>query len=596
MNDPSGANARASARPGPAAEFQHRAFRIQGLAAWVLVPAVLGGLVFVQAREFREATCETFDEFTYLRMGISIFRYGKFFDLCSPIAPPLPILLEYWCPALRAQWLPESEGWELEVPSLIRQARLVTSVLVGMPLVWVIYAWLARRRGWLVGALGGGLAAFSPSLLAAVSVAATDGCFALFAVLALAAFHLHQVRPSRGSFAVAGVAMGLAMAAKQTAVFLVPVALVELLVASPGRRPDETRVDACLRALARAGPRLAALVAIAFVVDWALYGFTLGPPLRSGAAHAYLPVVVPMVASLCSNGGAIVESARWIRPPLAIDTFIGQVEHATRGQPAFLMGQHSERGWWYFVPVAIALKSTPPELLMIGLAAWLACRPRTWADPARRLWLTALAVMIGLGLVSALNIGHRYMIVIYPLIVLLAADAIGEIGARRPRCGAIVGALLLSWQAAVAIGIAPHYVSYFNALRGGPSEGYRYLVDSSLDWGQDLPSLRRELEARGYHKVALAYFGTARPHAYGLRSVPYWSPEAALASGCDFIAISATVLQGAYTDSSALKALFGPLPSIRVGYSIFLYDLRDPRVRAAVIHSIRRPPPSGGRA
>jgi hypothetical protein len=196
---------------------------------------------------------------------------------------------------------------------------------------------------------------------------------------------------------------------------------------------------------------------------------------------------------------------------------------------------------------------------------------------------------------SALNIGHRYMLPIYPLAILLAADRLGEGAARRPGRVAAVGVALLAGQAVSAAGIAPHYLGYFNVLCGGPSRGYRYLVDSSLDWGQDLPALRRELEARGYRKVALCYFGTARPSSYGLRSMDWMAPGDPVASGCDWLAISATALQGAYTGSSELFDRFGALPSARAGYSIFLYDLTDPRVREALdaVRRSSRPRPPG---
>jgi 4-amino-4-deoxy-L-arabinose transferase-like glycosyltransferase len=580
--------------PGPARRGLPRP---GGWAARLIVPAALAGLVLAQARLFREATCETYDEFTYLRMGICIYRYGDFRSLASPMCPPLPILLEYGLPALRAGSLPESEGWEREVPGLIRQARLMTSVLVGVPLVGVVYAWLARRRGRAIGALGGGLVALSPSVLAAASIATTDACFVLFAVLALAALRRYQVRPAPGSLAMAGAAMGLALASKQSAAFLVPVATVELLLKAPARRPGSTRVDSCLRTLWWMGTRLAALIALAFAVDWALYGFGLAPRFGRAGTHVTIPVIIPMVADLLPDGEAIMEAVRRLGPPLAIDTFVGQMDHASEGHAAFLMGRYSSHGWWYFFPVAIALKSTPAELLMIGLIVFLACRPGTWREPTRRLWLGSVAVLLGLGIASALNIGHRYMLPIYPLVVLLAADRLGEVAARRPARATALGVLLLAWQAVSAVGIAPHYLSYFNGVRGGPSQGYRYLVDSSLDWGQDLPSLRRELEARGYRKVALCYFGTAKPSVYGLRAMDWMAPEDPVAAGCDWLAISATALQGAYSGSSELSDRFGGLPSARAGYSIFLYDLKDPRVRAA-LGAGRAPahPPSRRRA
>jgi Dolichyl-phosphate-mannose-protein mannosyltransferase len=545
----------------------------------LFAPAVLGVLVLTQAWLFRSNTCETFDEFTYLRLGVCIYRQADFPSLASPMCPPLPILLEYWLPALRAGSIPGTEEWEREVPGLIRQARLLTSTLVGVPLVLMVYGWLARRRGLAVGMLGGALVALSPSVLAAASIATTDACFVLFTLIALAAIHRFQVRPSRGSFLGAGAGMGLALASKQSAVFLFPVVMVELWLQSPGRSPGSTRVDYCLRTLFWVGIRLAGLIGLAFLVDWALYGFGLA---RFGATgtHLTIPVIIPMVVDLLPNSEAIMESVRRSGVPLAIDTFFGQMDHASEGHPAFLMGRHSSRGWWYFFPVAIAIKSTPAELSMIGLVVVLACRRGTWRDPARRLWLGSIAVLLGAGMYSSLNIGHRYMLLIYPLVVLIAADWLGVRAVRRPTWALAVGILLAAWQAVSVVGIAPYYLSYFNSFCGGPSEGHRYLVDSSLDWGQDLPSLRRELEARGYHKVALCYFGTARASSYGLRAVG-WEADGSAASDCDWLAISATGMEGAYDGSSARFEPFRGLPSARAGYSIFLYDLKDPRVRAA---------------
>jgi 4-amino-4-deoxy-L-arabinose transferase-like glycosyltransferase len=551
------------------------------LVIWLLIPAVLGVLVLVQTGLFRASTCETYDEFTYLRMGICIYRHGDFKSLASPMCPPLPILLEYWLPALRATSLPDTGDWESEVPGLIRQARLLTSILVGVPLVGLVYAWLTRRRGWAVGALGGGLVALSPTVLAAASIATTDACFALFAVLALAALQRYQVRPSPGSFIGLGAALGLALASKQSAVILFPmVVMVLLMMKVPGRKPGWTRVDYCLRLLLRVAARLAALVVLAFLVDWGLYGFGIAKFGVTGT-QSTIPVIVQMVASLFPNSEAIMETVRGSGAPLAIDTFVGQLGHASRGHSAFLLGQHSVRGWWYFFPVALALKSTPAELLMFGVVIFQAFRPGTWRDPARRLWLCSIAVMLGSGMCSSLNIGQRYMLLIYPLVVLIVADWLGEKAARHPVRVIVAGALLLTWQAVSIVGIAPHYLSYFNTMCGGPSQGYRYLVDSSLDWGQDLPSLRRELEARNYQKVALCYFGTAKPYAYGLRSEGWTSADASALSACDWLAISATSLQGVYGQPADVFDRFRDLPSVRAGYTIFLYDLKDPRVRAA---------------
>ncbi len=513
-------------------------------------------------------------------MGICIYRHGDFRSLASPMCPPLPILLEYWLPGLRGHSEPGTAGWEGDRPALTRQARLLTATTVGIPLVLLVYTWLARRRGPTVGALAGGMLALSPTFLAAASVATTDACFALFGVLALAALRHHVARRSRWSYLLVGVAVGLAVGAKQSGVILGVVAFAELVREGwSGRRPGGTAVDRVGRFAGWVGARLLGLVATAFLTESALYGFRLAKFGAPGTSIT-IPVILPMIAALFPDSAAIMDVVRQYGAPLALDTFVGQMNHAAEGHNAFLMGMHSNRGWWYFFPVALALKSTPAELALMTLALVLAGRPATWRDPTRRLWLGTGCLMLAAGMASSINIGQRYMLLIYPLVICLGADRLGAWSPRHRARALIAGGLLLAGQATSAVGIAPHYLAYFNSFCGGPNEGYRYLVDSSLDWGQDLPGLRLELEARHYAQVALCYFGTAHAATYGLRTVDWKTQDDAEAAATDYLAISATSLQGAYGSSAELYERFKGIRPIRVGYSIFVYDLKDPRARA----------------
>ena len=554
---------------------------LRRLLIGLLIPGGLATLLVTQAAWFIATTSETYDEYTYLRMGICIYRNNDFQSLASPMCPPLPILLEYWLPALRARFVPGTEGWAKQVPELTRLARFLTVTTLGVPLILLVYGWLTRRRNWFVGALGGGLLALSPTVLATVSVATTDACFACFGVLATVCLHRYQVRPSWRTWLLAGVGIGLALGAKQSAAILFPVAALELLLHLPPRRPGWTGVDYGLRLTLWVGNRLGVLVVVAFLVDWACYGFHFAPAFGLAGVYSSIPVVIPMVLAFFPNGEAIMDSIRALGPPLAIDTFVGQMEHAKQGHAAFLMGAHSYRGWWSFFPIALAIKSTPAELGLMGLALFLVCRPSTWRDPARRVWLASAAALLGAGMASSINIGQRYMLLIYPLVTLASLDWLGEKLTNRPRREIALGVALVGWQAASVAGVMPHYFGYFNSLIGGPTRGYRYLVDSSLDWGQDLPTVRRELEARDYHSVAFYYFGTAQADTYGLRTTDPYTRDEAAAAACDWLAISATSMMGAYGSSSSLYERFRDLPSTQVGYANFLYDLGDPRVRAA---------------
>jgi len=161
---------------------------------------------------------------------------------------------------------------------------------------------------------------------------------------------------------------------------------------------------------------------------------------------------------------------------------------------------------------------------------------------------------------------------------------------------------------AVSVGMVhPHHLAYFNEAVGGPANGYRWLVDSNLDWGQDLKTLGAELRARGGPPVYLAYFGSADPAAYGIRYVPAGmccnvarrgDPVDPAADGKVLFAVSATNLQAVYF---ADKALFSWLksrsPEKVLGHSIFLYDLtRDAEGRRLLARLVSLATGDPGRA
>ena len=320
-----------------------------------------------------------------------------------------------------------------------------------------------------------------------------------------------------------------------------------------------------------------------------------------------------------------MESVRRMGAPLSIDTFLGQMYHASEGHSAFLMGRHSHHGWWYFFPVAIAVKSTPAELAMMGLVVVLACRPGTWRDPARRPGWASGSRSYGSGSEVVTQgrppeaPGHRYMLLIYPLVVLIAADWLGDRATRRPIRAIVAGVLLMAWQSVSVVGIAPHYLSYFNSLSPslafkevplaeGPELGY--LVDSKPRLGSGIcrtPAGSPPPEwPRGWPPAGNRLLGRPGPRPTACDTSPGWSPTSPPprnATGsphpppppppphsppplhhhtCSRPASTA----GALRPDSAPE-LFAAVAEAhlalepRAGYSIFLYDLKDPRIRAA---------------
>lgn len=129
--------------------------------------------------------------------------------------------------------------------------------------------------------------------------------------------------------------------------------------------------------------------------------------------------------------------------------------------------------------------------------------------------------------------------------------------------------------------VHPHYLAYFNELAGGPRSGYRILVDSNLDWGQDLPGLAAWMKKNAVPRIKLLYFGTADPDHYGIacdRLPGYQPPPPSTlvheVKPGDLVAVSATHLQGVYLEPDLLPlvARFRAMrPLTTIGHSIFVY-------------------------
>jgi len=171
---------------------------------------------------------------------------------------------------------------------------------------------------------------------------------------------------------------------------------------------------------------------------------------------------------------------------------------------------------------------------------------------------------------------------------MLAGSMLADVNIIRGRALRSIGIVLLScWYLAGSLAIYPHYLAYFNEIAGGPDNGYRYLVDSNLDWGQDLKGLGLYMKEKNIDRVHLSYFGTADPNYYGVgyNWMPsYYLPEDYREGSAKMrtftfpttgmLAISATNLQNVYfSDKHFYDWLKDYEPVAKIGYSIFIYDL-----------------------
>jgi hypothetical protein len=446
-----------------------------------------------------------------------------------------------------------------DLASLLQRARWMIALLGGFG-IWLIGDWARRLAGPAAGLFAATLAAFSPTLLAHAGLATSDTAGAVGFLAATAAWWrlCHRITPGR--ILAAGLAAGVLALCKYSAVLFAPIAALLLIarllrrarlpVRLPGRAPLALSGLRRLPALGSAGLLAAAL---AIGVIWAGYGFRYearGPRADPDAGFDMAWDNVLMVHPAASVFKQADGSAYSDIPPLragAVQAFVRTATHFrllpepwlyglafvdrnARYRAGYLAGDWRMAGWWWFFPFAALIKSTPAELLLASaiLAALLTLTRGRAAE--RRLAyrclapLTTVAIYGAVALQSNLNIGHRHILPLYTFgFVLVAVLAVRARRLSSPRLVAGLAVALLISQAAASLGVRPHYLAYFNPLAGGPDGGHRFLVDSSLDWGQGLPSLKAWLgkNVPTGTRVYLSSFGSDRPGHHGIEATRF---------------------------------------------------------------------------
>lgn len=387
----------------------------------------------------------------------------------------------------------------------------------------LIFFWARRLFGWSCAFVSLGFFAFSPTFLAHGSLATSDATMAFFFLAAVSAWWWQLERPTVFRLLLSSLTLGLACVAKFSAVLLGPMlgmlALLHLL--------REARQG---RNLPRAVLHLLGVgfvhAAVAWCVIWAFYDFRF-------SAHSPGPSPLHFMHpwSLLLDDGTLPERllAGFRHARVFPEAFIygaAFVDEFSHNRIAFFRGQLGVDGWVEFFPFAFLVKTSLPVLIVTaaGLALWLwqMFHSRNRTALASQLWtvapLATLLVFYWIAAIgSSLNIGHRHILPTYPVLFILIGG-VPLLFASAKRLGWILLSVCAAWHVGESFTIRPHYLAYFNPLVGGPQRGYWHLVDSSLDWGQDIPGLSRWLQSHRApgEPVYLEYFGMGDPTYEGI--------------------------------------------------------------------------------
>lgn len=539
---------------------------------------VIGGLIlfwFLALASLVEDS-PTMDEQNHLTRGLTFLATGDArFSLEHPplinVLSALPVygLLKINFPFDHPSW-EQRLGWYEFAEQLVWVANrdVARMMFLGrLPVVWLTmglglvgFCFAKGLRGSRnAGTLALFLILFDPNILAHGRYITTDLGGTLFVFLAT--YWLwrwwHKGNTVSG-FLWATVGLGLAFGSKLSALTFIPIWMLLAVLPLPTEQWNWKRAGTRLFNLGLAGVGSLFIVWIIFGGEWRALRF---------------------------DSSWLSGFNQWSAP---MPTFWAGIEQilalSDGGRPGFLLGEFSAQGFPLYFPIALAVKTPLPTLILLFWAVFRYPKLALWAGmPALIYFLVATQ--------SSLNIGYRHLLPILPFFYLIISQLILTIQPpprfhRHPPIFAFYTLLLLFFLNTLQI--HPHYLSYFNTISGGPLNGGNILIDSNIDWGQDLIRLHQWMQENNETHLNLSWFGIADPNYYNIAYTPlpgfphhlelWWNvpfdrqnPQPGLYA----ISVSNLGELPLRTEEKTVFAWFRTHPpDARIGYSIYIYDLR----------------------
>lgn len=395
-------------------------------------------------------------------------------------------------------WSFHQKFWELnrarfEAISFWSRAMMIALTLA---LGALIFFYARKLFGSIAALFAVALFTLEPTFLAHGRIVHTDVPAALMYLLFFVTLHGYIERRTLRRALLLGVVTSVALLTKFSLIVILPVlvlVMIFFMIKAVRKREGQAAVlrDAVL------------LAAIVLVMVNLAYRFQ--HPALAPADSSWVQ------AKSAAHFGEITSGIRALSKVVPTYYLFGLYNvtiHNQYGHQASLLGRYSEMGWWYYFPVAFALKTTIPFLLIaVTSLAWA-----LWNLLARReqrfLFLLApLAIYSVMAMSSHLNIGIRYFLPAYPFLLILGGALLARLSALRFKpAGLILVALLFAWMTFECVRTFPSYLPYMNQLASGHPHWW-YLSDSNVEWGDDVGELARYLKARGETSVRGAIAG-----------------------------------------------------------------------------------------
>lgn len=447
-----------------------------------------------------------------------------------------------------------------DADKIIFWSRLPMLLLL-IALGFFIYRWTKKLYGKWPALLATFLFAFAPTFIAHGRYVTTDVGAAFGFFVAIYFFIKWLQEPNKKNLILAGIFFGIAQLIKFSLFILIPYfGLLLIIWIIVKRKP-----------LIKYILKFLLILIIGCILIYPVYLFHISnyPEARQisdtefhSSHFPFKPIRKPLVWM----------SQQSLLRPYA-QYFLGLFmvfQRATGGNTTYFLGEVTNKGWHSYFPIVYLIK-TPFTLhiltiLALLLLAWQIKKP-FWKKIFSRLiksirnhfpeWamLIFLAVYWAVSIKSNLNIGVRHILPTFPFVYILISGQIKRlfdyIKKLEPRPGKYL--ILIGWNVLIitclvlyglsSLSIFPFYLTHFNELVGKSENGYKYVTDSNLDWGQDLKRLAKWVDEQEIEKIKVDYFGGATVEYYLGDKYQEWHGDWNPTGLKGWLAISATFLQ-----------------------------------------------------
>jgi 4-amino-4-deoxy-L-arabinose transferase-like glycosyltransferase len=520
-------------------------------------------LFFIQSYTCSFQNSVTADEFAHLPAGLLYWKTGDFKIYYQN--PPLIKLLASFPLLFSPAELPNNfrGRWGLGYGFMVKNKDIyhllfvlgrTVIILLSLLMAWLLFRFAAETLGIKAALFSVFLFTFSPNILAHSYLVTTDIGASLGILAALYTLWRYLNNPSPKMLLLCGMVFGFAQLTKFSSLILVP-AFPILMILNYFFGIRKLNLSKMIQA-----------ILIVFFVGMLIINscYLFHGSFKASCEYSFRSSFFSSLASF---------TPEWLPLPFPKDYLLGldaqKYESDRRPVPVYLFGELSSRGWWHYFLFAFFLKTPIPILILL---LWIIMKyiynlSKRKKDFFFLYVLTFIAMYMLFFSSSVINLGIRYILPIYPLIFLLSGYVIKEIKLK----GKILLFALSAWLIINTIFIYPHHLSFFNEFAGGPNNGYKYLADSNIDWGQDLISLKRYLLKNEIDFVYLSHFGLVEPEVYGIKykPLPPYPIKGTIAISVNhLLGISAWKKTG--ESFSWLRAFE---PDDHAGYSILIYKL-----------------------